>query len=171
MTYGVGVDIAKVRAAIGSNDESLLAYEVAELVLPQESKIEGDSCTMKSALADLVAGKLERSSSAPHLYIYALEALCNHIGRRLDGDGHIKFLDDLEWLITYEPLAKFFKLSDPGTFPDARIIVLEQVQKQFVVYESDTEHDDVAITDAREEYIWWLKQCNDHQLDLVTFCY
>ncbi len=103
--------------------------------------------------------------------LHALELICCHVGKRLDGDQHINFLDHLHWELESEELTSYFGLSPTNVFPDARIIKLAQAKKQLEQFQCSTDHDEVFVVDAREEYLWWLKQCIDANVDLVTFCY
>ena len=168
-TYGIGVSISKIESVISSQDREFLSIAIEDEGL--NAVVDGQLYTIDSAFHDLVAGNLNRSLEASHLFVYAIEQLCLHFGQRLDGEGNIKYLDDLDWGLNATPLTSHFKLAPTNVFPDGQILELAQVKKRFSLLENDTEHEDGAVEDGREDYVWWLQQCIEANADLVTFCY
>ncbi|MFZ5828850.1 MAG: hypothetical protein ACOY3P_02115, partial [Planctomycetota bacterium] len=57
-------------------------------------------------------------------------------------------------------------------FPFASFLSAAEVRREYERFgDEDVECDEPGISEAREEYVWWLKQCADENLGLVVFTY
>lgn len=175
-TCGYGVDLEKLAAAKGSRDAALLAAvkEASAVQFRQDVQLGTISMSLEEALERLIAGDLsDESSDAAAQYLYALELLCNHLGERLDGQEHIKYLDDLGWETAAAELRLPLGLPAPDNFPAVSYLTADEVKADYERFkdEDTDDDDDPYVSEAREEFVWWLKQCADKNLALITFCY
>jgi hypothetical protein len=178
-TIGYGVDLRRVAAVRGSRDAALvveLEQKFADRLAHEQemnANLYGLPISLNEALLRIVMGDLaEQSQAVAAQYVYAYELLCEHFGRPLDGREHIEFLDDLRWdtaaLVFRTPL----DLPSAGPLPTTGYLTPDEVQSEYERFKSYNSDEDTAeLADAREEFIWWLKQCADEGLGLVTFCY
>jgi hypothetical protein len=173
VTVAYGADIDRLAALKGSQDQRLLA-DMGKLVTEAEERKADSECplSLRAALERILADQIEAMPNGDHQYIYATELLCRHLGKSLDGQGHIKYLDDLGWDIAMNDFRTPFGLPQPFGFPDARYLNAEEVRQEYGRFQDvDPEDDNSDVAEAREEYVWWLKQCADDGTGLVTFCY
>lgn len=170
VTRGIGVSIAKVESFIGSQDAtSLIVMDDIDEGL--HTMVDGQSYTIESALNDLCICNVSQTPSISHLYVYAIEQLCLHFGQQLDGVGHIQYLDDLEWQLHSTSMNSYFNLPSTNVFPDGQILALAQVKEMYSLVANQIEHESGDVENGREEYAWWLQQCIEANVDLITFCY
>jgi len=177
-TVGYGVDIDRLAAVKGSRDQRLLA-EMEGLVAEEERRAaewpSSANCplSLRGALERILEDRVEEVPDGDHQYVYAMQLLCQHLGKLLDGQGHIKFLDDLGWDIAMDDFRTPLGLPQPHALPDARYLTAEEVKSEYERFRDvdpeDEEHPYLA--ELREEYVWWLKQCADQGVGLITFSY
>jgi hypothetical protein len=80
------VDLDALARAVGSKDESIIAAVTArDPEAFAEDDGDDEEISLGRALRDLVMGNPPVEESA-HQYGYALEQLCDHLGKRLDGE-------------------------------------------------------------------------------------
>ena len=178
VTVAYGVDIEKLGAVKGSCDERLLS-EMESLVAEKERRAAEwpsssvEPLSLRGALERVINDRIEPVPNGDHQYVYAMELLCRHLGTSLDGHGHITFLEDLEWDIAASSFRTPLGLPQPGALPDTCYLTVEQVKGEYERFRDVDPDDDERpyLAEAREEYVWWLKQCADESLGLVTFCY
>ncbi len=171
-TYGYGIDIDELKRIHGSGDHELLAA-VLDSSADRLKQFDEPmfALNVRKALAEIVDGRIDEAEEAA-AYIYALEILCVFFGKVLDGQGHIGYLDDLDWELALPEFATPFELPSVLGFPDTTYLTAAEVKQEYERFaDVDTETDDPDVTDARDEYVWWLQQCNDANLGLVTFSY
>lgn len=177
VTVAYGVDVQRLAAVKGSRDQQLLAdmeklLAEAERTAASSGFSDDGPLSLRAALERIVSDQVEAIPNGDHQYVYALELLCQHLGKPLDGQGHIRYLDDLGWPIAMDDCRPPFDLPEPLGFPGTCHLTAEEVKKEYERFQdADTEDEDSEVTEAREEYVWWLKQCADEGLGLVTFCY
>lgn len=163
-----GVDLEKLASVRGSKDARLLT-ELEQKIQPDPFDATGDP-TVLDGLRALIEGDLLDSYVGRAKQLYALEMLCEHVGRRLDGQGHVAFIDDLGMetaLLAYEPPLDLPRADD---FPSVAYLTAEQVRDEYARFTAiDTEHEDPEIAEGREEFVGWLQQCADEGLALVVF--
>lgn len=178
-TFGYGVAIEQLKAVRGCRDASLLSAleqkfaDRLERAEDENTSLWTPPFSLRMALGKIVNDEIsDTSPDAAAQYIYAYELLCEHFGQRLDGDSHIEMLDDLGWETAALEFRTPLDLPDPLGFPSTSYLTREQVNEEYDQYQDvDTDEDDPVVADAREEFVWWLKQCADQGLGLVTFCY
>ena len=165
-----GVDLEKLTSLRGCKDAQLLA-ELEPKIQPDPFDDPGDP-TVLDGLRALVNGDTLDSTIGRAQQLYGLEMLCEHVGKRLDGQGHVAYIDDLGLetaLLTCEPPLDLPRADD---FPSAAHLTAEQVRNEFARFaDVETEGDDPEIEEGREELIGWLQQCADQGLALVVFQY
>lgn len=169
-TYAFGVDLEQVNAAIGSSDSGLVATICGNL-RPDPFAQPGDP-TVADAVQKLVDGERDESYEGRALQLYALEALCEHLGERLAGEGHVGYIDDLGWdtklLATRIP----FGLPEAPDFPGVSHLTAEEAREEYGRFsEMDVDCEEGWIEEAREAFIGWLQQCAKRGCALVTFQY
>ena len=132
--------------------------------------------SVTEALEDLINGELRDTSPRNAFqYLYALELLCLHLGTKLDGGDHIGDVENVDWDTRLREVRIPFDLPPPSGFPSVSYLTPSEVKQEYERF--DAEHSDSddevdrATADAREDFLWWLKQCGDHGLAIVTFCY
>ena len=175
ITTAYGVDIDQLIAVKGSNDQTIqdeLAPRIKEAEGRDPFQSEDEPLTLMGALEQIIAGKIEPVPNGEHQYVYVMELLCQHMGEELDGQGHIRYMDDLDWEVAMDEFRTPFDLPYPGGFPNAFYLTTTEVAAEYKRFaDEDTDDDDSEVVDAREEYVWWLKQCVDKGLGMVAFCY
>lgn len=172
-TIAYGVDIDRLAAVKGSCDQGLLA-KMDRAISEEEHRIADPDCplSLREALERIVTNQVKSVPNGDHQYVYAMELLCQHLGKALDGQGHIKYLDDLCWDVAMNDFRTPLDLPNPLGFPDARYLNAEETQREYEKFRDvDSECDDSDVTEGREEYVWWLKQCVDEGIGLVTLSY
>jgi hypothetical protein len=172
-TYAYGVDLTKLGEYVGCGDAAKLA-EVEGLVGTDELDRDfgfDTTVTHRQALRSLVLGEPMEHRSANALRLYALEHLCGVLGKKLDGEGHVGYPDDLDWETRILQRRVPLGLARPDDFPDTSHLTAEEVRDECERFADDTEHDDPSIEAGREEFAWWLEQCRREGLAMVTFQY
>lgn len=175
-TCAYGVDLAKLATYIGCGDAAKLAeieeyVEALDGVDLDDAILLGDEVTHRQALRSLVLGEPLENRSANALRLYALEHLCGSLGKKLDGEGHIGYPDDLGWETLILECRVPLSLTPSDDFPSVGHLTAEEVREECERFAEDTEHDDQTIEEGREEFAWWLEQCRREGLAMVTFQY
>lgn len=171
-TYGYAVDIDKLKQVYGSRDRELLD-KILDFSRDRLEQSDGPmfALNLRKALSDIIDATIDESEEEA-AYIYALEILCVYLGRVLDGQGHIGYLDDLCWDLSLPEFATPFELPPVLGFPGTSFLTAGEVEQELERFvDIDTESDDSEVTDARDEFVWWLQQCKDAGVGLVIFCY
>jgi hypothetical protein len=178
-TVGYGVDLDRLMRASGSRDETLL-IEIQERFSEQlahaqqmNANLYHLSVELPHSLRMLIEGDYSDSSHGAAVQrLYAYELLCKYFGRYLDGQEHINFLDDLRWETALTDFRTPLGLASTGEFPFTSYLTSAETKLEYERFESvGTETEDSWITEGREEFVWWLKQCADTSQALVVFTY
>lgn len=99
VTIAFAVDVDRLTAMKGCGDEELLKTverTCGDSLSRMESPAEPGKLSVRDALRHIVVDGETPDASAAAQYVYALELLCRHLGKPLDGTGHIGHLDDLD---------------------------------------------------------------------------
>jgi len=164
-----GVDIDKLASIIGSKDAQLLA-EIEQVIRPDPLEELGET-TIRDGLRALINGDLLDSYLGRAKQLYALELLCEHIGKRLKGHGHVAYLDDIGLetaLLAYEPPLDLPRADD---FPSVAYLSAEQTRDEYTRFADVDTEEYPEIEEGREELIGWLQQSSEQRLALVVFQY
>ncbi|MEX2316272.1 MAG: hypothetical protein WD669_03910 [Pirellulales bacterium] len=178
-TVAYGVDLDRLAQVGGSRDVELLAdleRENADQLAIAEHKnaeLSDPSIKLRNALREIVTGILTHySDDGAAQYVYAYQLLCEHFGRPLDGREHVKFLEDLEWETGALEFRTPLGLPKTWQLPFTSYLTPNEACAEYDCFKDyDGEEDDAWLAEAREESIWWLKQCADENESLVVFTY
>ena len=169
-TYGYGVDLTRLTAVQGSGDANLLS-ELVETA-PTDPFAEPGEPTICDGLQALIDGNLLDSYEGRAQQLYALELLCQRFGKQLDGQEHIGYLEDLGWETAAMEQRSPLDLPAADDFPMSGYLTADEVVEEYArLKDEEIEDEPPELADAREEFVWWLKQCADKGLALVTFTY
>jgi hypothetical protein len=178
-TVAYGVDLGRLAQVGGSRDVELLAdcerefaYRLA-IANHKNAELSDLPIKLRNALHEIVTGTLTHySDDGAAQYVYAYQLLCEHFGRPLDGREHIKFLEDLQWNTNVLKFRTPLALPETLPLPATGYLTPEEVRAEYDSFKDyDGEEDDAWLAEAREEFIWWLKQCADKGDSLVVFTY
>ena len=182
MGYGTlvyGVDIARLRSTYGSQDQTLLKEmerEYADDLRQNDERFRDEirrgAPPLREALAQIVRGKITGKQGTEFQYGYAVELLCKHLGRPLENEDLIEFVDDLEIPTGVLSSGPPLPIPPPLDFPVIGFLTAEQVREEYAqLKDQDFSHDDEDIEAAREEFRSYLRQANDQGLGIVVFAY
>ena len=173
-TYAYGINLPTLTAAIGSHDATLVNKILESGVYRwARDDLRQNRISLRDALQMLINAEYSNDSPvAVARRLYAYETLCEHLGRRLDGQEHVGYLDELGWDTLLMNQRTPIGLVASIDFPMSGYLTPEEVVREYDQYmDVEAEEDDLQIADAREEFVWWLKQCANKRLALVTFTY
>ncbi len=129
------VDLNDLRRAIGSKDTELLEAVIQgdpDRFPPDDLDESDGEVSGCRALRDLVMGTVPEAGSG-HPYGYALERLCDHLGRRLDADMwesiHWEVLEDTGFEAVLSGSGSPVPLPPIDDFPTIGHLTPEQVQE------------------------------------------
>lgn len=169
-TWGYGVDLQKVQELIGSNNDQ--AFNELKCTIPIQRVDAEQGISIVDGLGALIRGKPLLSPIGRAAQLYALEHLCDQIGKRLAGQGHIAFWDQLDWETRMLSSNPPFRLPAADDFPYVTHLAAQQVSEEYDrIAALESEHENPETSDAREEYVGWLQQCKSKNLALVAFQY
>ncbi len=123
--YPFVVDLEAVRAAVGGNDEKLLAAilkkrktQIADNAESFADEIAAGAPRIEAALADLVAGRKPKTKHG-FQYGYALELVCQHLGKALDAAdcAGLETFEEVGKALKSKPLRAVAKALDGGGTP------------------------------------------------------
>ena len=180
-TLAYAVDIDRIRSTFGSNDDALLRAIEQEFAdeFPRNDEwfsreIRRGAPTLREALAQIVRGKItaREGIETEFQYGYAAELLCRHLGRELDNDDLIEFVDDLEIPTGITTSGPPLPIPESGDFPAIGFLTADQVRQEFAsLKDEDLSHDDDDIAAAREEFRAYLQQACALGRGVVMFAY
>jgi hypothetical protein len=183
-TTGYSVDLDKLAAVKGCHDEAFLAEVLkncADRIKSHDewspAEPERGVVSIHKALQDIINAELDDlAPQTAFQYLYALEVLCLHLGTRLDGGGCIRDIEDVCWDTRLaELMPPPLGLPCPQDFPSVSYLTASQVKEECERFDDDDSESLYELgqetADAREDFLWWLKQCADRGLALMTFCY
>jgi hypothetical protein len=198
MSYGLmlyAVELDKVRAAVGSDDEKLrrsiggrFKRDIAAADSWFSSAIEGGCPPRYEALRHLIHGA-PRVEGYAFQYAYAFKLLVEHYGRFLDNDGFMPIgFDYLEQVnaqlralgvsaIDVESLAYFHppvELPIPGDFPGVGYLELETLREGVAQFEAIEAGAIAGIADSFmqtsiQNVRQWCQSCAQQGRGLVSF--
>jgi hypothetical protein len=130
--------------------------------------------SITDALVDIISGELRDSTfNSAFQYLYALELLCQHLGSILDGGDSIGHVENVAWNTKLLTPRTPFALPEPQDFPEVSYLTATEVADEYRRLDAECEESieplENELEDAREDFLWWLKQCSDKGLGLVTF--
>lgn len=162
------VDLDRLRQAVGSGDRKLIK------ALKRQTTIDvGDfeGIPIGQAVEELIRGQFTETDSA-HMYGYALEGLCQHLGTRLDSD-QVGDVCDLALDSPLEDARHPVALPDIDDFPMISSLSREAVAAEVERLESVDQAfpDDEDIEEARNELLKCLRQGAEAGFGVVTFYY
>ena len=128
-----GLDLDKLKALFGSNDSNLTA-EILRVrkrdvkdINDQFEENQEDFLKCEHALREIVAGSFGQHEHAEAMYGYALQIICEHIGRRIGGDD-VATVEDHPYasqlVAAGPPISIPYNKED---FPEIGFLSLEQI--------------------------------------------
>ena len=162
------VDLIQIREAVGAGNRKLIKQ------VKKQTTIEAgdfDGIPIGQAIEELIRGQFTVPDSG-HMYGYALEGLCQHLGTRLDSDS-VGDICDLELDSPLEDARHPIALPEIDDFPmisslsrEAVVAEVERLESLDLAYPDDEE-----IEEARNELLACLRQAAAKDLGVVTFYY
>jgi hypothetical protein len=182
-TVGYGVDMRRLEQVWSCTNHGLLADVLAssEPRIRSHNELlpgtpERDVISITDALEDIIKGELrDPSRRSAFQYLYALEILCSNLGKMLDGGEAIGGIENLSWETRLLEVRIPLGLPDPHDFPRVSYLTAAEVEEEYhrfgAGFNPSDEPVDGEVEDAREDFLWRLKQCCDDEVGLVTFYY
>ncbi len=97
------------------------------------------------------------------------------MGSVLDGGDSIGHIENLDWDTRLLKVRIPLTLPEPQDFPEVSYLTAAEVKDEYqrldATCEESSELLERDLEDAREDFLWWLKQCSDNDVALVTFYY
>ncbi|QDV35514.1 DUF7691 family protein [Tautonia plasticadhaerens] len=170
-----GVDLERLRTALGSEDRALLArIKEAERDEFERSDdwFDEDRLTLAQALDDLIEGRVSRPDCG-FQYAYALELLCRWLGAELPHDDLLGSLDDLEVETLLERARLPVEIPTPEDFPVVSHLTSEEVHGELVRLSAiDLSFpEDEDIEEARHALVRCLEAARKRGVGVVSFYY
>jgi hypothetical protein len=174
------VDLARMRSACGSKDESLLSDVLehqADLFACYADQLDDEDesgYSFRQALTDIIEGEYRAPKSRRFLYGYAIEVFCRHFGEVIPvpGDEQFNEIGDPEDLEIDSPLVDGeLPLPVPswGDTPYVRFLTPEQVVQEaekFSKMDLPLQHD--CVTEGRETLLYQLRWAGERGRSFVT---
>lgn len=194
MSYGItpiAVQLSKVTRLLGSGDLSLLpairsrfAFRFEDPLWDEEAEV-----SLEGALQDLLLGK-ELHPDYGHLYAYAYELLCWHLGEHLSNECWSAmrgaWADTVDEALASAGVSKqVFGINNHLMFRGAPIQIPEPADFPFMGYllasevplalkeirSADLTSLGREVREAIEELRGWLETCQERGCDLMCFYY
>jgi hypothetical protein len=169
------IDLKKLTAAAGSKDKRLVDAVVKAHLKAFEESGSGGEKSLRDALTELVMGD-ELDSDYGHVYGYALEKVCRHLGKRLDVQywdaTRTDALEDtgverlLEESGSPVPLPRIFDFPSIGHIPADKIkATLKDMRERL------DDCGDADLRDLLKEFVSWLEDALSQKKALMLFYY
>ena len=169
------IDLKKLTETAGGKDKSLIDAVIQAHLKAFEESASGDAKSLRDALTELVMGN-QLDSDHGHVYGYALEKLCRHLGKQLDVQywdaTRTAALEDtgvgrlLEESGSPVPLPRICDFPSIGHIPEAKIeTVLQDMRERL------RNCDDADLRDLLKEFADWLDEALKQKKALILFYY
>lgn len=166
------IDLAQLRAAIGSRNQSLIAAIVEKH--PRQFESPDSELPLEQALTQLVMGE-ELGETATHQYGYALELLADQLGQKLPFD----LWSGIRWdamedsgvasIMDSGPPVSLPAISD---FPNIGYIEQDKIAQMVAAMDDEGLTNDVPdLEELLKEFEGWLRMAAQAKKDLLFFYY
>jgi hypothetical protein len=178
MSYSLipyAVDLKKLRAAVGSKEQALVQAVIHGNAKLFKQQGEAGELSLREALEQLVMGS-DLDGDWGHVYGYALEQLCRHLGTPLKVEGWIGVHWEIMEMFQLDQLLKDSGppvelpfIADFPTIGHIRAKDLPRVLRD--VQERKADATDADLRGLLGELEGWLKKARAGAKDLVLFYY
>jgi hypothetical protein len=169
------VDINRIRAAFGSNDQGMpeaIAERYANDILLTDEwfslEIRHGAPTGREALAQIIAGKIGGPEWAEVQYGFATELLCKYWGHWLGQTNSMGYLVDSDIPTRLIECGPFLPIPRPYFFPNFLFLTAEQVREE---WDTQVAHWDEEVEQEWKELRNYMGKAHEKGLGIVTFEY